>query len=415
MPDQAARVLYMSGSLPVRSETFVYREILALRALGIDVRTASVHAPARGLDGGGVLDQMADETIEIYSRGKTASIRDAFAELISHPIRGCGTMTRCKIDAFFSAEVSLARKPKVIWQGIAAMALAHRVRRLGITHIHVHMAHVPTTIAMYTARQLKIPFSFTGHANDIFPQRTLLAEKLKRAQFVNCISYWHRSFYQTVHPRPDDEYPIVRCGVDTRLYEPAPAPGEQRLEVLSVGRLVEKKGMDVLIRSIGEIAQAGGPKLRLRIAGDGPQMDQLRALVDTLPPLAEVELLGDTDNDRVMELMCEADVFALPCRVADSGDRDGIPVVLMEAMARGRCVISGDLETIRELIEHDRSGIMIQPGDQAELTQALIRLANDRELVDRLGHAARLRIEEEFDLTINAQRISDQLKQRAAS
>ena len=90
-----------------------------------------------------------------------------------------------------------------------------------------------------------------------------------------------------------------------------------------------------------------------------------------------------------------------------------LAVVLMEAMARGRCVISGDLETIRELIEHDRTGIMISPGDQNDLTQALIRLANDRDLVDELGRAARQWIEEEFDLTLNAKRIMGQIEQRA--
>lgn len=409
MGETQHRVLYMSGELPVRSETFVYREVLALQALGIDVRTASVHAPTHDLDHGGVLSKMADETIEIYSKGKAALLRDMLAELLTHPLRSCRTLGRCMLDAFFSSEVPLNRKPKVIWQGVAALALARRVRGLGISHIHAHMAHVPTTIAMYAARQLGIPFSFTGHANDIFPNRTLLREKLRRAEWVNCISEWHRDFYQQIVDRSDAAYPVVRCGVDTRFYETTPAPNTDTLQILSVGRLVEKKGMDVLIRSAGVIAKQGGPKLCVRIAGGGPQMKELQELVDLLPDGTEVELLGETDNDTVMQLMTEADVFALPCRVARSGDRDGIPVVLMEAMARGRCVISGDLETIRELIRHEESGIMIPPGDQDELTRALIALAKDRDRVDELGQNARRRIEQEFDLTLNAQRIKAQL------
>lgn len=412
MAERAPRVLYMSGTLPVRSETFVYREVLALRALGYDIRTASVHEPTHGLDRDGLLTRMAQESTKIYSKGIFALLKDAMIELVTHPIRTLRTMTRCKLDAFFSRDVPLSRRPKVIWQGIAALALARRVRPLGITHIHAHMAHVPTTIAMYAARQLGITFSFTGHANDLFPNRTLLPEKLERAAWVNCISQWHRHFYQSIVDRPDEEYPIVRCGVDTRIYQPSPPPGKDRLEVLSVGRLVEKKGMDVLVRSAGEIAKAGGPMLRVRIAGGGPQHDELRELIELLPPTAEVELLGETDNDTVMELMREADIFALPCRVARSGDRDGIPVVLMEAMALGRCVISGDLETIRELIEDGKGGIMIPPGDQKALTTTLIELAKDRDRVDELGNAARRRIEAEFDLMRNAQRIETQLKQR---
>ena len=412
MAEQSPRVLYMSGTLPVRSETFVYREILALRRLGLDIRTASVHAPVHGLDDQGDLEEMAQSSIEIYSKGKGALLSDAILECLVHPLRAISTMSRCVVDALFSREVPLTRKPKVIWQGLAALALARRARAKNITHIHAHMAHVPTTIAMYAARQLGVGFSFTGHANDLFPNRTLLREKLTRACFVNCISHWHRAFYQSIVPRPQADYPVVRCGVDTDQFLATPAPRGECLEVLSVGRLVEKKGMDVLIRAIGEIARNASAKVRVRIAGDGPQMSELRSIVDSLPPLAEVELLGDTDNETVMELMCSADVFALPCRIATSGDRDGIPVVLMEAMARGRCVISGDLETIRELIEHDQSGIMIPPGDQSALTQALISLANDRDRVDELGRQARGRIESEFDLMLNANRIRSTMQER---
>ncbi len=404
-------ILYMSGTVPVRSETFVYREILALRSLGLDIQTASVHAPMHGLDEG-VLEEMANGTTEIYSSGACSIVFDLFAELAAHPLRTIATMSRCKLDAFFSSDVTMSRRPKVVWQGMAGVALARRIRKKKITHIHAHMAHVPTTIAMYAAKQLGISFSFTGHANDLFPNRTLLKEKLERASFANCISHWHRAFFQSIVSRPDTDYPIVRCGVDTREYKAVPAPSGEKLEVLSVGRLVEKKGFDVLIKAAGEIAKAGGPAMRITIAGGGPGEKQLKALVEALPPTAEVVMLGDTDNDRVMGLMAQVDVFALPCRVADSGDRDGIPVVLMEAMARGRCVISGDLETIRELVEDGISGVMIPPGDQEALEKVLIELANDRIRVDELGKAARMRIEDEFDLMLNANRIKDALAAR---
>ncbi len=397
-------ILYMSGSVPVRSETFVYREIIALRSLGLDIHTASVHAPMHGLDDG-VLDEMAKSSTEIYSSGVLSILIDFFAELFAHPIRTISTITRCKLDALFSKEVPASRRVKVIWQGVAGVALAKRVRKKNIVHIHAHMAHVPTTIAMYAAKQLGISFSFTGHANDIFPNRTLLKEKLERALFANCISHWHRAFFQSIEPKRDAEYPIIRCGVDTSAYQATPAPRGDRLEVLSVGRLIEKKGFDVLIMAAGEIAKSGGPSMRITIAGGGPDEAKLMALVAALAPTAEVELLGDTNNDRVMELMTQVDVFALPCRVAESGDRDGIPVVLMEAMARGRCVISGDLETIRELVEDGISGVMIPPGDQKALEKVLIELAQNRDRVDELGVAARQRIEDEFDLVLNAERI----------
>jgi colanic acid/amylovoran biosynthesis glycosyltransferase len=403
------RVLYMSGSVPVRSETFVYREILTLRDLGIDVRTASVHAPMHGLDEG-VLNQMAQESVTLYSSGKFSIIRDMTKELISRPFRTVSTMLRVLLDSMFSTEVSLKRKPKVIWQGITGVALARRVRSMGISHIHAHMAHVPTTIAMYAAKQLGISFSFTGHAIDLFPNRTLLREKIQRALYVNCISQWHRVFYQGIHHRSDEDLPIVRCGVDTTKYQTSPAPSGEVLKILGIGRLVEKKGFDVLIEAARIIGERGILRLEIRIGGSGPESSRLKELALDLPDGISVELLGETDNDTVMELMNQADVFALPCRIADSGDRDGIPVVLMEAMARGRCVISGDLETIRELIEHDVSGVMIRPGNQDDLVESLIKLANNREKVDELGKKARKRIEEEFDLSANGQRIVHALR-----
>lgn len=397
-------ILYMSGTLPTRSETFVYREIFALRSLGLDVRTASVHAPVMGLDSG-PLDEMARESISVYGRGLIGLLADAAVGLVSRPWRTVSTLGRVLRDAVCSSDVTMERRPKIIWQGLAGVSLARRARGQGIGHIHAHMAHVPTTIAMYAAKQLGVGFSFTGHANDLFPNRTLLQEKLGRAMWVNCISEWHRGFYQSIVPRPEADYPVVRCGVDTEMYEVTIPPRREGLEVLAVGRLVEKKGFDVLIDALGDISRVGGPPIRARIAGGGEELENLRRLIAEQPEGTLVELLGDTPNDRVMELMGEADLFVIPCRVAGSGDRDGIPVVLMEAMARGRCVVSGDLETIRELVRDGVTGVMVPPGDRSALARVLTELALDRDRVDELGRAGRARVEQEFDLRVNARRI----------
>lgn len=403
-------ILYMSGTLPTRSETFVYREIFALRRLGVDIRTASVHAPVTGMDDG-PLDQMAKETVWIYGRGVVGLLTDAVVELVARPARTLATMGRVLLDAVCSSDVSMSRRPKVVWQGLAGLSLARRARVMRVSHIHAHMAHVPTTIGMYAARQLGVGFSFTGHANDLFPNRTLLKEKLDRAVWVNCISEWHRGFYQSIVARRDSDYPIVRCGVDTAHYEPTPAPRRDVLEVLAVGRLVEKKGFDVLVEALGDIASSAGPQIRARIAGGGEEYHRLEKLIAKQPAGSEIELLGDTPNDRVMDLMGEVDLFVIPCRVAGSGDRDGIPVVLMEAMARGRCVVSGDLETIRELVRDGVSGVMVPPGDRTALARVLTELALDRDRVDTIGRAGRARVEQEFDLVVNAHRIIQTMRE----
>lgn len=406
---EPAAILYLAGCLPTRSETFVYREVFALRELGVRVRTASVHAPARALDDG-PLEALAAETLAIYPRGVAGILADAAAELAARPARTAGTIARAVRDAITADDARGLRRAKVLWQALAALSLARRVRPDRIAHVHAHMAHVPATIAMYAARQLGIGFSFTGHANDLFPNRSLLRPKLARAAWVQCISRWHRDFYRSIVPRPDEDYPVVRCGVDTRLHTPPPPSDRPELAVLAVGRLVEKKGFDVLIEAAGDLARAGGPPVRVRIAGGGEEEARLRRLVDSLPPGASVELLGDTPNDRVMELMGEADLFVIPCRVAASGDRDGIPVVLMEAMSFGLPVIAGDLPAIRELVDGAGTGLLATPGDAASVADAVARVLRDRAMAERLGAGGRRRVEEEFGERTNVLRLSSAIE-----
>jgi glycosyltransferase involved in cell wall biosynthesis len=409
MPSGEQRILYISGTLPNRSETFVYREIFAMRALGVDVLTASVHEPGIGL-GNAMLDRLSASTIRIYSAGPARLVLDAAAAALRDPIAACSTLAMAIKDAATATDIEGVGRLKVLVQATAGIALAHRIRRLGITHIHAHMAHVPTTIAMYAARQLGITFSFTGHANDLFPNRSLLAEKLRRSAFTACISRWHREFYKAISPRDDAEYPVIRCGVDTASVPVAPTRHSPGLRILSVGRLVPKKGFDILLDAVGLIAQKGDIDISVTIAGGGPEEGRLKAQAAGLPPSAHVTFCGETDNDRVMELMGQCELFVLPLRVTASGDRDGIPVVLIEAMAKGRCVVSGDLITIRELIDHGRSGFLVPTEDAGALACVLEQVAMQPATIEEMGRAARAKIESEFDTTANAKALLEAMR-----
>ena len=142
---------------------------------------------------------------------------------------------------------------------------------------------------------------------------------------------------------------------------------------------------------------------------------ELEALAATLPSAVEVDFRGETTNTQAMEFMSHADLFVLPCAITPSGDRDGIPVVLMEAMAYGRCVVSGDLETIRELVEDGVSGVLVPPGDAVALERALVELREDPQRRSALGEQARRRVEEEFDLSLNAKRLAARLSREIQS
>jgi glycosyltransferase involved in cell wall biosynthesis len=272
------------------------------------------------------------------------------------------------------------------------------------------MAHVPATIAMYAARQLGVPFSFTGHANDLFTQRSLLREKLLRSAFTACISRWHRDFYRTLADLPDSRLPIVRCGVempDSPLSRRRPETADFR--ILSVGRLVPKKGFEVLLHAVAELVRRGRP-IQCRIAGNGPQRETLERLRRDLALEDAILFEGPVSNATVKTMLRDVDLFVLPCQVDASGDRDGIPVALMEAMAAGVCTVSGDLPAIRELIEHRVSGWLVPPGDAEALAGGLETLMTDDDLRAHLAEAGRRHVASEFSLNTNVDRLIDALR-----
>ncbi len=381
-------ILYVGAVLPKRSETFVYREVLGLRERGVRVSVASVHPPEQGLDDP-ALQELAGEAVPVYGEGlggKYKAWADACKQSLWRPPIGI-------------TETRVGYWPKYQLQCDGGHALARRVRDHGITHVHAHMAHVPTTVAMHTAKALGVPFSFTGHAADLFRDRSALKTKLKRAAFVACISHWHRGFYNGLVPRDDSAYPVVRCGVDIDRF----VPGDQaeRSGLLTVGRLVRKKGFDLLIDAMA----ACSSDTRLTIVGDGPERSALQTQIEASRLTDRVELVGAKANHEVRAMMQRASGFVLPCRVAEDGDRDGIPVVLMEAMASGLAVISGDIVTIRELVEHDATGLMVAPGSVDELTAAVDRLQADTGLAQRLALAGRQRVVDEFSQSANLERL----------
>ncbi len=397
-------ILYLAPRLPKLSETFVYRELFALRTAGVRVSAASVHAPERGL-GSDALERLADETVSLYGAGIARLLLCILAEALRHPCAAAATLALAVRDALRAGDARGAARLKIVWHGLVGLALARRGRALGVTHLHAHFAHMSASIAMYAARQLGCRFSFTGHAADLFRDRVLLPEKLARAAFVACISHWHRAFYCSLVSRPDEAYPLVRCGVDPSEFAPAPPRAAAApLRIVAVGRLVPKKGFDLLVDALGKLRAQCVP-FTCKLLGDGPEREALAARVAALGLQAEVELVGAAQNAAVRAALAEADLFVLPCRQESDGDRDGIPVALMEAMACAVCAVSGDLPAIRELIENGKTGYLTPPGDASALAGLLGRLARQSEERSRVAQAGRAHIEREFSLAPNSLRL----------
>ena len=408
-------IAYVAAVLPAASETFVYREIRELRRRGWTVVPASLNPPVP-VPGGGAPDAFEDlreGLLVLYGKQAATTMGAALLESIRHPARSASTLLFAVSDALNPGEaLSIVGRLKLMAQAVAALGLARSLRSRGVRHVHCHFAHAPTTIGMYAALQMGVPFSFTGHANDLFQRRTLLKRKLERARFVACISRWHRAFYREVEGRHPERYVVVRCGVDVTEWLPRDPDREvgPRFRLLTVCRLVEKKGTDTLIEALHTLDCRRGGAWELTVAGDGPDRDRLQALARRLGCEDAICWLGAVENSRVRELLAGADALVLPCRTDSSGDRDGIPVVLMEAMASGVPVIAGDLPAIRELVDGREAGLLVPGGEPSKLAEALGRLRSDASLRGSLSVAGRAVIEDEFSLAGNVSRLEAQFR-----
>lgn len=403
-------VAVVAPAYPVRSETFVYHEVQGLRHRGWRVTTVSLHDPPEPAIE--VLGRFEPASVIVYGRSMLATLRSAFCEVVTHPGSAFKTLLTACGDALSACgDERLRYRLRIVPQAFAALGLARRLRPRRIGLIHCHFAHAPTTVGMYTAMQLGVPLSFVGHANDLYQRRVLLKPKLRRAAFVSCISMPHRNLYMQLVPREASAYPIIRCGVDTEQFANATDANEARevgsspgKTLLTVCRLVEKKGVDTLIRALAAL-QKEDPSWQLTIAGSGPDEPRLRFLAAEMQCNDAIMWLGPVGSKQVRRLMRESDMFVLPCREDRHGDRDGIPVVLMEAMASALPVIAGDIASIRDLVHDGHNGVLVPGDDVSAVARAIRRLHGDADRRARLAIAGRERVVEEFSREMNLDRL----------
>ncbi len=403
---QAVPIAYVAGIFPARSETFVYREVRELRQRGWDVRAVSLRDGPD--DEGDDLRDLKSNRLIVYGSGQWKTMLGFLREWIDHPIIAARTIATALTDAIAPREPMKAdARLRLLIGALAGIGLAGRLREIRTRHLHCHFAHAPTTVGMYAAMQLGVSFSFTGHANDLFQRRSLLTRKLERAAFVACISQWHRQWYRELEPADDSVYALVRCGVDTQSWTRPPKTLDESgvIRILTVCRLVPKKGVDSLLRAI-----ATTPQWHLTVAGDGPQRQPLEQLAQELGVKDRVAFLGGVSNDQVRQQMQTTDLFALACHPDADGDRDGIPVVLIEAMACGVPVVAGDLPAIRELVSNGVSGLLADGANPASMAHAIRNLSTNPDLREKLSADGRAVVQREFGLDANISRLETMLE-----
>lgn len=393
-------IAYLAPEIPALSETFVYEEMFGIERLGFRVIPISLRAPVVPAS-----DQqaLADRVTILYSGSKIHLLSAGLAGMPFFAKRAVIALRYLVSDILECGPHRLASW-KLAYQFLAAVKLARILKREHCAHLHVHFAHTPAQIAMYASALSGIPFTITAHANDIFQRGLLLQRKAERAVRMLTISEHNRSYLEHLGI-PKARLAVVRCGVNfsTNLQPPSiREPGCFRIGTL--GRMVEKKGFDILVRAIATL-KASGHTLEFHIAGVGPLKADLERLVHQLEIADIVRFEGGLPHSQVAEWMRQLDVFVLACKQDRNGDMDGIPVVLMEAMSLSVPVISTRLSGIPELVVHEETGLLAEPDDPHDLARQIGRLIESAELRANLSTGARQHVMDEFGQAKNLERL----------
>ncbi|MCF7220936.1 glycosyltransferase [Marilutibacter chinensis] len=396
-PRPLTRVVYVVSLFPCVSETFIAREIGALVAHGVDVRIISLKNPSKALvqTGSAALLDRVRHPLPWYRA--MAGVGAAFAHAPATVLRAVALVVA---DGW--------RRPLVAFKSLGALFRAFQhagwLEDFDPQVIHAHWATYPSTAAWALAHVLDRPFSFTSHAHDIYVENQLLAHKIADAALAVTISRFNVEWLSTrATPIAREKLRIVHCGVDMENSPWRPGTRDTRT-VLAVGRLDPVKGFDTLIGAIALLARRG-VEVDCRLVGNGPLSDALQRQAAALGVAHRIVFTGAQPQELIRAWMNSATVFALPSQVAADGNRDGIPVALMEAMASGCPVISTRVSGIPELIENGANGLLVEPGDPEALADAIQRLVEDEALGARLALQARRRIEEQFDARKEAGRL----------
>ncbi len=393
---------YLAPEIPALSATFVYKEMLALEKLGYKIIPLSVHAPGNPAREEN-LDAMKSRAHYLYQKGRGALIGENLRWALSSPGRYFRVLAMALGDSLsmgFLNRVGLG----LIYRFFVGAQVASILKREDCKHLHAHFAHVPADIAMYASALSGVPFSFTSHANDLFEHAWLLAKKCRRARKAVTISDFNRKFL-IERDAPPEKVDVIHCGIDVESFgAKAEKPLSNPVRIGSLGRLVEKKGFDVLIRSC-KILKDSDLAFQLEIAGNGPLDGELKALVRELGLENEICFIGPIAHDQVFDWLKNLDLFALAAKKDRNNDMDGIPVALMEAMQAGTPAISTRVSGIPELIENERTGLLVEPDQPGKFAEAVLKIVRDETVKSKIVQGGREKIRAEFNLQTNTNKL----------
>lgn len=392
------KIAYIVSRFPHLPESFILRELDQLEAEGFEVilcplvrHTEPVSHPAafRWIQGAWYTPFISGQLL-----------RDTLWLFRDKPFRALKTIT--------SALVGVARTPNFLMgtMGILLKSfhLARRLKENDVDHIHAHFATHPAMAAWMINQLTGISYSFTAHAHDIYVDTAMLAEKIAAAEFVVAISEYNRQLLSKFGDV--SKVDVVHCGVNLDAYPLQTVSPPAPFTIVAVASLQPYKGLEYLVRACAVLRDQGITSFKCRIAGGGELQATLQQLIISLGLAEYVELLGPQTQDAVAELLQTAHLFVLPSVIMPSGKMEGLPVVLMEALAVGLPVIASNISGIPEIVRPGVTGQLVPPRDAGALAAAIQKVMSDPETAHLLARRGRELVEQEFSLERNVQSLS---------
>jgi glycosyltransferase involved in cell wall biosynthesis len=396
------KIAYLVKTYPRLSETFILNEILGLERLGLDLHIFSLRHPGAEAVHPKVAQVKAPVTY-VPGLGLRSHPGDALRVMWHHTRFGLAGPAHYRDTVRFARSQGSQHPLKDFLQ---AGYLAGVLQTQGFSHLHAHFANLPTSVAETASRLSGVPYSFTAHAKDIYlsPPGDL-RRKMRSARFVLTCTGYNERFLREIDPGAP--VTVAYHGIDVGLFGAAPlAKPAAKPQILSVGRFCEKKGFPDLIDAC-KMLRDRGREFECRIIGFGPLEAELRKRIDSLGLSSTVRIEGQMTQADLAREYQQARMFVLPCRITEGGDRDGIPNVLLEAMASRIAVVSTPVSGITELIRPGHNGILAGERDVMALAEAMDLLLEDEALAARLGAKGRETVLSHFEMHASSKHIFD--------
>ena len=385
------RLAYLFSRYPIVSQTFCDTEMLALERLGFALELYSIYPPPTSFRHG-------------HARRLKASLHYAPpAPVLKLAEAAAKAEGRWPSALIAEHERKYGPAYKAALRARNALWFAELFTRRGITHFHVHFANRAAHTAIFIKALSGIPFSVSTHGQDFMSDLgsdELLREICREAEFVANETHFSKGLVAKVCPQSEGKMHRVFNGMDLANF-PAPAPRpeapDRPVSIVSTGRLIEFKGFQHLIPACATL-HARGLNFRCDIIGDGPGRESLQGQIEGLGLRAQVRLRGSLPQEEVFAALRACDIFTLPCTTDRLGTTDVFPTVILEAMASGKPVVSTRLAGVPEQIVDEESGLLVEPGNEVQLADALAALVTSGPRRQELGQAGRLRVEQEFSV-----------------